>query len=132
MKMQTLLPFRRQMCNTRDINGFTLIEVLTVLAIISFVAVLIVPRISNGNALEGQQSVANYKWELAKARREAIQSGKLQSISVDDGFQYIPAIGQKKEGILFYPDGSSSGGEILEDGKMVLQIDWLSGRVYGS
>jgi general secretion pathway protein H len=137
-------------------RGYTLIELLAVLAILSLTLVLIAgyrPSWSTGLGLDG---TAN---ELASglrlARSEAIRSNRPVAFDLDvAGHRYRVGAGTPRRlssklsielltisgearsadagDIRFNPDGSSTGGRILlaETGRRVaVGVDWLTGRV---
>ena len=139
-----------------DPGGFSLIELLVVLAVLGFVLVLIVgyrAPWSSGLSLRG--TAAELAAELRLARSRAIAENRPVVLALDlAGHRYrigdgpphaLPAqlavalltiSGERRSGtigdIRFNPDGSSSGGRIvLADGarRMAVGVDWLSGRV---
>ncbi|MBV8740062.1 MAG: GspH/FimT family pseudopilin [Alphaproteobacteria bacterium] len=139
-----------------DPSGFSLIELLVVLAVLGFALVLIVgyrAPWSSGLSLRG--TAAELAAELRLARSQAIAENHPVAFALDlAGHRYqvgngpphaLPAqlavalltiSGERRGGtvgdIRFNPDGSSTGGRImLADGarRVAVGVDWLSGRV---
>lgn len=137
-------------------GGFTLIELIVVLAILGFALVLFVgykPPWSRGLGLKA--TAAELAFGLRLARSEAIVDNRSVAFSLDiDRHRYrvgagaerpLPAdlrlelltiAGENRAGnigdIRFQPDGSSTGGRIsLAEGqrRMAVGIDWLTGRI---
>ena len=108
-------------------EGFTLIEMLVVLAILSLAAVLFVSSTSGKGALERKQSIVKLEQRIQTARRLAIEQGTARSVNLDaETAQFSPVIGSDKY-LMFYADGSSNGGELhLTDGKKIT-IRWIDG-----
>jgi general secretion pathway protein H len=136
--------------------GFTLIEMIVVLAVLALALVLIVgykPPWSRG--LDMDAGAAELAGQLRLARAEAIAGNRAVVFGIDHagrryrlgeaasrplppgldielltvaGERQAPALG----GIRFHPDGSSSGGRIVLAGKtrtVAIGVDWLTGRV---
>jgi general secretion pathway protein H len=147
-------PARAQ--RAEDSSGFSLIELLVVLAVLGFTLVLIVgyrAPWSSGLSLRG--TAAELAAELRLARSQAIAENRPVVLALDlAGHRYrigdrpshlLPAqlaialltiSGERRSGttgdIRFNPDGSSTGGRIvLADGarRVAVGVDWLSGRV---
>jgi len=141
---------------TSGAAGFTLIEMIVVLAIMAFALVLIVgykPPWSRG--FEIRTTAAEIAAHLRLARSEAIATNRPIAFELDlRRHRYragmapprpLPAelalrlltIGGQRENadvgaIRFNPDGSSTGGRIvLADGsqRVAVGVDWLTGRV---
>ncbi len=137
-------------------SGFTLIEVIVILAILGFALVLVAgykPPWSSGLGLKGTAS------ELASglrlARSEAITSnrpvafdldvthhlyrvgkGAERRLPADLSIELMTIAGEGRGAsvgdIRFNPDGSSTGGKIvLSEGqrRTAVGVDWLTGRV---
>jgi general secretion pathway protein H len=136
--------------------GFTLIELLVVITIMGLALALIAghgPMRSAG--LEENGTAADLAGGLREARADAIAQNKQVVLTVDiathrwridkGAERTIPAQfalsvltvkgetrGGKLAGIVFEPDGSSTGGQInFDDGmrKFAVNIDWLTGNV---
>ena len=117
-------------------GGFTLVEMLVVLAVLSLGAVLLVGRLGTGpTRFARQRVVAELKAGIAGARREALRSGhivRLDPARIDAGASLeAPVFGQGRV-LLFFADGSSSGGTLRLGGEKVLSIDWLTGEARGA
>jgi len=136
--------------------GFSLIEIIVVLAILGFALVLIVgykPPWSRGLDLDA--GAAELAGQLRLARSEAIAGNHAVTLDLDlAGHRYrlgdaaprpLPAgfavelmtvAGERQAatagGIRFHPDGSSTGGRIVLAGgsrRVAIGVDWLTGRV---
>jgi general secretion pathway protein H len=136
--------------------GFTLLEVVVVLAILGFALVLILgyrPPWSRG--FDVDTTAAELASELRLVRSEAIATNRTVAFKLDlKGHRYrvglaasralpvalsiklLTVAGEQGEvgaaGIRFNPDGSSTGGRIvLADGtrRVAVGVDWLTGKV---
>jgi general secretion pathway protein H len=114
--------------------GFTLIELLAVLAVMAIVAYGAAGMIGRKpDTSERVRLEAKLMTALQAARQDALEGGRIVKFDpanmVPNGkqFAYRPSVG-KTAALLFYPDGSSSGGDILLNGKVLLAIDWLTGK----
>jgi prepilin-type N-terminal cleavage/methylation domain-containing protein len=115
--------------------GFTLIELLAVLAIMGIVAYGAAGMIGRKpEAAERAHLELKLKAALQAARQDALQHGRTVQLDLTAiapsarQFNYRPALGSNDTGVVFYADGSSSGGEVLLDGEALLVIDWLTGE----
>lgn len=138
-------------------RGFTLLELLVVLAILTLALTLVLPRLDSTTAL---QDARRASWELAailkKSRAQAIRTGRETGVVIDlkarevrfghdqqrslaESLALKLLTGQRADDrrasdarIGFFPDGSSTGGRItLHDGRQtyVIGVEWLNGRV---
>lgn len=114
-------------------SGFTLVELLVVLTIMSMVAAVTIPRLSNKPAyVERETVVAKLQDSIRALRIRARAQGAPVSVdrtaltSISPGLHFTPAIGSGAS-LILYPDGSSNGGQIDLNGRMLLTIDWLTG-----
>jgi general secretion pathway protein H len=141
---------------TRDAPGFTLIEMLVVVAILAFALVLIVgykPPWSGRFALD--TIATELAGSLRLVRSQAIAENRPVALELDPAHHVYragsaaphalpPALtitlvtiageirGAQGGDIRFNPDGSSTGGRIvLGDGsrRIAVGVDWLTGRV---
>jgi general secretion pathway protein H len=138
-------------------QGFTLLELLVVLALVAMVYALVPPMFSSGgSSTELKAAARQVAAGLRKTRSVAIVQREDAVLTVDvearrfsltgDPKNYaLPASSQlsvytaesevaagKTGAIRFYPDGSSTGGRItLAQGerKFHVDVDWLSGQV---
>lgn len=111
-------------------RGFTLIEMLVVLALIALVAALALPRLGAAPSRAGQERVRTVMTILTDARSMAVASGRAQALDpalLGAGAHYIAAVGPS-EHILFYPDGSSSGGKLTLAPGRVIGLGLADGR----
>jgi len=146
----------RRMAISGRASGFTLIEMLVVLAILSLVIALVPPFLAGGHARAEFTATAQ---AIAAALREtrglAIGRGRTEAFLVDtvagafggsgarphrvpDGIRLSlfttsdDAVDAGKGFIRFFADGSSTGGGVrLVQGERQrdVLVDWLSGRV---
>lgn len=138
-------------------DGFTLLELLAVLAIVGLIAAIAVPRLQPpAIASEAGQAARALANGLARARQLAIFQNRetILKLDLDRRSWQLPAdpatsfspgldvafegvardiTGPRAGGIRFFPDGSSTGGTItLTDGdknKFKLTVNWLTGRI---
>jgi len=137
-------------------HGFTLLEILVVLALMAMMYALVPPMFSSGGSTELRAAARQLAAGLRKARGHAISSRQEATLTVDveqhhfkvagDPRRYsLPksaelsvytaqseAVEDKVAAIRFYPDGSSTGGAItVADGtaKFRVDVDWLTGNV---
>ncbi|WP_119419881.1 prepilin-type N-terminal cleavage/methylation domain-containing protein [Desertibaculum subflavum] len=115
-------------------GGFTLVELVMVLAVVALVAVIVLPRLgwivgASDFAAAREQVVS----ELRIARGRAIEqrhSTVIAPAALDAGTVTLTMA--PPDGIRFHADGSSSGGSVvLTSGRReaVVTVDWLTGRV---
>jgi general secretion pathway protein H len=136
--------------------GFTLIEVVVVLAVLGFALVLLVGyRSPWSKGFDIDSTAAELAGRLRLVRSEAIAGNRPVVLEFDlPGRRYrggtaapralptglaielLTVAGERPNaaggGILFHPDGSSTGGRIvLADGtrRVAVGVDWLTGRV---
>ena len=139
-------------------RGFTLIEIMVVLAIIALMLALVTPRlghsIDHGRIKSATRQLAA---GLKLARIEAINSRKETTLVLDTEHRTYKLDGVKKElslpkaaglllttaqseqldehtgAIRFFSDGSSTGGQIklsMQDRfKYLIDVNWLTGKV---
>jgi general secretion pathway protein H len=138
-------------------NGFTLLELLVVLAIMSLVVAITLPNLRlPGFASDTARAARQIASGLADARQQAIHTN-LENAFVVDLAQHSYQIASKppvslkgiesltlltaERGVIdgsrgmirFYPDGSSDGGELSVKGgdgaRITIRVNWLTGRI---
>jgi general secretion pathway protein H len=136
--------------------GFTLIEMVVVLAILGFALALIVGyKAPWSRGLELDAGAADLAGQLRLARSEAIArnapvaldlniaahryrlgAGPTRPLPAGLDVELLTITGERQDaaagGIRFYPDGSSTGGRIVLSGgarRVAVGVDWLTGRV---
>lgn len=137
-------------------RGFTLLEILVVLALMGLMYALVPPLFAGGGTTELKAAARQLAAGLRKARGEAIATREEATLTVDvearrfrvtgDARDYrLPGTAQvnvftaqsevvddQSAAIRFYPDGSSTGGAITltqGDTRFRVDIDWLTGHV---
>jgi len=141
----------------RRARGFTLIEIIAVLAIGVAALALISGMVFRGPSTSDLKAAARtLAAGLRQAQSTAMVTRRDASLTVDlDSREFwlpneteshkLPAglelklftaqseaVSEKRGGIRFYPDGSSTGGRItVQSGerKFLVDVDWLTGRV---
>lgn len=112
--------------------GFTLIEMLVVLAIVALIASLEFPAIERAFGRERFRSAAaGIESRLHAARATAIAQGAATRFDAGALPQGV-ALDVTRAGIVFYPDGSANGGELaLTEGprRFRLAVDGATGRI---
>ena len=136
--------------------GFTLLEILVVLAILGFSIVLLVGyrppwsrgfdvdtiaaelasqlRLVRSEAIAGNRTIA-MEFDLA-SHRYRVGSTAPQPLPTALSIELLTIAGERQGaaagGIRFNPDGSSTGGRIVLDDRsrrVAVGVDWLTGRV---
>ncbi|WP_367161107.1 prepilin-type N-terminal cleavage/methylation domain-containing protein (plasmid) [Kozakia baliensis] len=135
------------MQNKQADSGFTLIEIVVVLAVLSLVATIVIargPLHSPITELRGAAQIVAGSFQ--QARLNALASGTVVILFIDPvrgvygesrvDVQHLPAgIGfspQSPRRIVFYPDGSASQGDVQLLGKsqsITMHIAWLTGAI---
>jgi general secretion pathway protein H len=139
-------------------NGFTMMELLIVLAIMALVSAIVVPQIMGsgvstgalrGGARELAAGLRYARSEAVARRRETFVAidlaGRRFKVADDPAEHQLPKDAELKlftaqadlvndttGAIRFYPDGGSNGGRITiasGERKYDIDIDWLTGRV---
>lgn len=140
----------------RGERGFTLIEMLVVIAIVALIAVLALPEFSGAQAKADMTSTARrLAAGLRSTRSLAMAQGRSETFSLDTAHRlYRSGVGAVQTvdknialtlvtasrekinaaagGIRFFSDGSSTGGGIglhASAGSALILVDWLTGRV---
>lgn len=138
-------------------GGFTLLEVLVVMALLAMVYALVPPMIRLGeSATELKAAAREVAAALRKTRSQAIAGRREAVLTLDTEARTFSMAGENKPrrlprpmrisvftaqgevadahraAVRFYPDGSSTGGRVgLSLGKrtFLIDIDWLTGEV---
>jgi general secretion pathway protein H len=136
-------------------RGFTLVELLVVLAVFTAVAALALPRLSIPSGVTAQTTARSVAAGLRAVRTIAIREGHPGDVVIDlqarvvsiDGWRkpiiLPPALNynlvsaehlsKEAKGIIrFYPDGSSTGGRLsisTNSQERHVDVNWLTGRV---
>jgi general secretion pathway protein H len=141
----------------RHPHGFSMIELLVVLAIIAIGSALIIPMFGNGVSTTELKSAARQLASgLRLARSEALTqrretflvldvAGRRFKVDQDPKEYPLPKdvelklftaqkdlVDEKVGSIRFFPDGGSNGGRITVasgERKFEVDVDWLTGRV---
>ncbi|MET0809007.1 MAG: GspH/FimT family pseudopilin [Pseudoxanthomonas sp.] len=156
MKLVARASDRRSMPATGAAHGFTLIEILVVLALIAFATTLAAVAFSGGmDGMRLRSSSKEIAAQLRYARTLAIATGTPQRFSIDPAGHRWQGARQRhgripeslsveftgarqagvrggEGGILFFADGASTGGRIqLQVKRAAWRIDvgWLTGEV---
>lgn len=151
------IPTTRRMSRPRPAHGFTLLELLVVLAMAALLLAVVPPMV--GNALPGLKLKGSAR-ELAAALRYArgyaavhgreavlrldLEGRRYTVTGRDRSYQVPEALGlelvtartertaEQQGAIRFFPDGGSTGGRITvsyEGRSYRVDVDWLTGRV---
>ena len=138
-------------------TGFTLAELLAVLAILSVILVIAMPSFTKASAVRSDQvALQSFEIALASARREAIRSNRQLQFELNVRTGAYGVIGHPEQVFLpedwvisatgsvtemaesdtvvirYWPSGASTGGEfIFETGRVSrrYKVDWLTGLV---
>ncbi len=135
-------------------GGFTLLEMMVVLAIVAMAMALVVPAVTRGMETSVNDVARDISVSLRKARTSALSAqrssvlwidldkktyavggGKAKDIPSDVSIRAKVAstqIDARRAGFRFFPDGSATGGALFltqGDASVSVEIDWLSGRV---
>jgi prepilin-type N-terminal cleavage/methylation domain-containing protein len=114
--------------------GFTLIEMLVVLTVMGLLAGIVAARTgpASGGRYQAQSAEQTLRAAIADAVLTARRSGRPAAVApgeLVEGAALQPLLAAPRAGtLLFYPDGSSTGGLIAVKGRPILEVDWLTGE----
>jgi general secretion pathway protein H len=143
------------MTGKRDEGGFTLLELLVVLAILGLAIGMVTSRGPMRSArLEGRAGAAQFADALRRAGLRALETGQRVTVVIDPARGEYATDGDTKRvfargltphlrpgtqalphglaEIVFSPDGSASGGGIDltgQGGSLSVAVEWLTGSV---
>ncbi|MEP2749745.1 type II secretion system protein [Parasphingorhabdus sp.] len=111
-------------------RGFTLVELMVVLAIMSLAAVLFIGASGSSNGATARGDLAKLESAIASARQQAIISATMQNVVLADyALDLRPTVGSNSNSLIFYADGSSNGGQIIREEKQLFTVRWIDGRI---
>ena len=126
-------------------GGFTLLELVVVLAIVAAVAGVVAVQLSSASgAVHVKAAARELASALRYARSRAIAEQRETAVVLDARKHRYPgvalelvvgqaeALDEHRGAVRFYPDGSSSGARLrlMAGGRsQVVDVDWMTGRV---
>ena len=144
-------------CRCRHVHGFSLIELLVVLAILGLGLALAAPSLSGAiDSMRFKKAQRDLISTLYYARSRAVNTRRpvavgidvrqglirvadeprVRSVPNDVAMTLVTAqreqVSAHQGAIRFYPDGSSTGGQVRlrrEGREVIINISWLTGRV---
>ncbi|MEP3226278.1 MAG: prepilin-type N-terminal cleavage/methylation domain-containing protein [Parasphingorhabdus sp.] len=110
-------------------NGFTLVELLVVLAIMSLAAVLFIGASGNSSGVDKKTEIVELESAIAFTRKTAILQATTKELDMAPyAVSLTPQLGESKK-LIFYADGSSNGGVIAADSKRLFTVRWIDGAI---
>jgi len=141
---------------TRRDTGFSLLELMVVLVVLSLAVALTLPALGGGRGAEQRAATRVVAAALRQTRSDAITHGRqsVLEIDVERRSLELPQRSQRRQlpgwltlglytarselldesrgRIRFFPDGSSTGGRVSVGGAgqaLLVDVEWLTGRV---
>jgi len=112
-------------------RGFTLLELILVLAIIAISVTLAIPRLNNGEIAHLQAKVRETAAALKYARRTALIFGQETNVIISSNDQKKTDKNISTQ-VVFYPSGGSNGGTFYfygETAEAILEVNPLTGKI---
>lgn len=120
-------------CRRPTERGFTLVEMLVVLTVLGLLAAALAGSMGGGDRLARQKAAQTLRAAFADARLEARRTGRTARVDpralVEKSAVAEAPFPSPGGAIIFYPDGSSSGGTLRLGEARLLAVDWLTGEV---
>ncbi len=115
-------------------SGFTLMEMLVVIAVMALTMLLIANYMQpHSHWLQTQAAGRQVAEAMRDAHGQAITQGEPVALVLPHLPPWLHAVEAPPNGVLFNPDGSSSGGSVLlgsaGERSLTVTADWLTGRV---
>jgi len=144
------------MSDPRKISGFTLLELLVVISLLAMIAGIVAANLQRGSTSAQLNSQTRQLMALLRqTRTRALSESQIlvmsagedgtryrvgpseEDVALPEGFSVAIQSNTQVQGfaqnqILFYPDGSSSGGQIemhSPAGDAEIDVNWLTGEV---
>ncbi len=130
-------------------GGFTLLEMLVVLAVLALVSAITIPALTNRQMSEAERTADVIQSMLIAAREKSIAANRevlvdfdltKRTLSIDGAPEKLSEDVQIKISseatrvaqlarIRFFPDGGSSGGRIVVDERIAIDVNWVTATV---
>jgi general secretion pathway protein H len=130
-------------------DGFTLLEMLVVLAVLALVSAITIPALTKRQMSETERTADIIQSALIAAREKSIAANRevrvdfdlsTRTLSTDGATQKLSDDVQiritseatrvaQSARIRFFPDGGSSGGRIVVDDAIAIDVNWVTATV---